>query len=140
MTAKKRECPNCGHAGMIHGVRDVEHCYRGQKLSVHGIKGWHCPDCHEVEFDPGEGARYEAAIRRFAEKQDEKVALDLARIRKKLGLTQQKAALIAGGGPNAFSRYEKRKAKPLPAVVNLFRLLDRHPELLAEVLAQSEAA
>lgn len=34
---------------------------------------------------------------------------------------------------NAFSRYENGKAKPVPAVINLFRLLDKHPELIEEI-------
>ncbi|MCX5882377.1 MAG: type II toxin-antitoxin system MqsA family antitoxin [Deltaproteobacteria bacterium] len=37
------------------------------------------------------------------------------------------------GLPNAFSRYERGKAKPRPAVVNLFKLLDKHPRLLDEL-------
>lgn len=44
-----------------------------------------------------------------------------------------KAAALAGGGKNAFSRYEKGKAKPVAAVIILFRLLDHHPELLEEL-------
>ena len=59
---------------------------------------------------------------------------ELARIRKKLKLSQRQAAQLTGGGHNAFSRYERGEAKPLPAVVHLFRLLDRHPELLREIL------
>ena len=43
------------------------------------------------------------------------------------------AAQLAGGGKNAFSRYERGQAKPVAAVMNLFRLLDRHPELLDEL-------
>jgi hypothetical protein len=35
------------------------------------------------------------------------ISPELARIRKKLGLTQKEAAMIAGGGHNAFSRYER---------------------------------
>lgn len=40
---------------------------------------------------------------------------------------------------NAFSRYENGKAKLVPAVINLFRLLDKPPELIGEIagLAQS---
>lgn len=45
----------------------------------------------------------------------------------------QRYAAITGGGPNAFSRYERGKARPVAAVINLFRLLDKHPELLAEL-------
>ena len=47
--------------------------------------------------------------------------------------TMQEAARLTGGGHNAFSRYERGEASPLPAVVNLFRLLDKHPSLLRDV-------
>jgi hypothetical protein len=43
------------------------------------------------------------------------------------------AARLTGGGHNAFSRYERGEATPLPAVINLFRLVDKHPELLQEL-------
>jgi len=56
------------------------------------------------------------------------------RIRRKLGLSQVAAARLTGGGHNAFSRYERGEAAPLPAVVNLFRLLDKHPELLKDLV------
>jgi HTH-type transcriptional regulator / antitoxin MqsA len=51
-------------------------------------------------------------------------------VRKKLDLGQREAAEIFGGGINAFSRYENGKTKPPLALVKLFKLLDRHPDLL----------
>ncbi|MGY4493922.1 putative zinc finger/helix-turn-helix YgiT family protein [Pseudomonas sp. TE3610] len=54
-------------------------------------------------------------------------------VRKKLDLGQREAAELFGGGVNAFSRYENGKTKPPVALVLLFQLLDRHPELLKEV-------
>jgi HTH-type transcriptional regulator/antitoxin MqsA len=54
-------------------------------------------------------------------------------VRKKLDLDQREAAEIFGGGVNAFSRYENGKTKPPLALVKLLKMLDRHPELLAEV-------
>jgi HTH-type transcriptional regulator/antitoxin MqsA len=63
----------------------------------------------------------------------------LKRIRKKLDLSQQAAARLTGGGHNAFSWYERGEAQPLPAVVNLSRLLDRHPELLGEIMTETRA-
>jgi HTH-type transcriptional regulator/antitoxin MqsA len=59
---------------------------------------------------------------------------DSRRIRRKLGLSQAAAARLTGGGHNAFSRYERGEVTPMPAVVNLFRLLDRHPELLNDLV------
>ena len=128
-----RECLNCGQATLRHGVKDVAYEYKGRVSLVRKIAGWHCPHCHEVEFDAGEGARFANAIQLIAADMDAKEAAELARIRKKLKLTQLEAARLTGGGPNAFSRYERGKAKPLPAVTNLFRLLDHHPELLDEL-------
>ena len=50
-------------------------------------------------------------------------------------LDQREAAEIFGGGINAFSRYETGKTKSPLALVKLLKLLDRHPELLADVRA-----
>lgn len=60
---------------------------------------------------------------------------EIRQIRKNLNLTQKQAARICGGGPNAFSRYERGTAVPLRATSNLLRLLDKYPkevEYLAE--------
>lgn len=53
-------------------------------------------------------------------------SVEIRRIRKKLKLTQREAALICGGGPNAFSRYERGERIPR-ATSNLLRLLSKHP-------------
>lgn len=128
-----KECLNCGQGKMIHAVRDVPYEYKGHRTVIPAVNGWHCPHCHEVEFNAGEGARFAEAIKKIALEIDALEATELARIRRKLRLTQQEAARITGGGPNAFSRYEHGKAKPMPAVINLFKLLDHHPELLDEL-------
>jgi HTH-type transcriptional regulator/antitoxin MqsA len=57
----------------------------------------------------------------------------IVRVRKKLDLGQREAAEIFGGGINAFSRYETGKTKPPLALVNLLKVLERHPDLLNEV-------
>jgi len=59
---------------------------------------------------------------------------EVRKIRKKLNLTQKDAARLCGGGPNAFSRYERGKATPLRSTSNLLRLLARHPEELEFLL------
>jgi HTH-type transcriptional regulator/antitoxin MqsA len=54
-------------------------------------------------------------------------------VRKKLALDQREAAEIFGGGVNAFSRYENGKTKPPLSLVKLLKVLERHPDLLAEI-------
>ena len=134
-----RECLNCGQGILRHTVKNVPYEYKGHSTVAPKVAGWHCPHCHEVEFGPGEGERFAEVIKRIAAKIDAQAAVELARIRKKLKLTQLEAARITGGGPNAFSRYERGIARPLPAVTNLFRLLDRHPELLKELQSRPSA-
>lgn len=120
---------------LVFESRDLPFDYKGRRIVVPAVEGWHCPVCSECEFSGDEGARYAHAIEAHMRAVDAQESAELARIRKKLRITQKEAARITGGGPNAFSRYEHGKAKPMPAVINLFRLLDRHPELLDELRA-----
>ena len=59
---------------------------------------------------------------------------EVRKIRKQLNLTQKDAARLCGGGPNAFSRYERGKSSPLRSTSNLLRLLSRHPEEVEHLL------
>src|SRR5271170_287393 len=107
--------------------------YERTKAKVGGLSGWRCENCGEVEFDAASAKRYAAAGDALVLKHRAKQSEEIRRIRRKLGLTQREAARLTGGGHNAFSRYERGEAAPLPAVVNLFRLLDKHPELLRDL-------
>ena len=128
-------CLNCEQANMVRRKKDVVIAYRGHQTTVRALDGWHCPACGEIEFAGKEGERYAQALEKLCLKVDAEEAAELVRIRKKLGLSQRRAAEIAGGGVNAFSRYENGKTRPVAAVVNLFRLLDKHPELMDEIAA-----
>jgi HTH-type transcriptional regulator/antitoxin MqsA len=112
----------------------IEHA--GLRRVVDGLSGWRCEGCGEVVFDPESAQLYAAAGDELLLKSRKREQQELKRIRQKLGLTQQAAAAITGGGHNAFSRYERGTAQPMPAVVNLFKLLDRRPELLREIMPE----
>jgi HTH-type transcriptional regulator/antitoxin MqsA len=129
----KRECLSCGQKEMVYAVRDVSYIYKGHETVIPKVKGWHCTLCREVEFEAGEGVRFAEVIEKHASEINLMEAAEILRIRKKLKLTQQEASLLTGGGQNAFSRYERCKVKPMQAVVNLFKLLDKHPDLLSEL-------
>jgi HTH-type transcriptional regulator / antitoxin MqsA len=110
----------------------IEHA--GMTARVEGLSGWRCGACGEVEFDAESARRYAAAGDELVLRERQRQSSEIRRIRHKLGLSQVAAARLTGGGHNAFSRYERGEAAPLPAVVNLFRLLDKHPELLKDLL------
>ena len=52
-------------------------------------------------------------------------------VRKKLGLTQEEAGRIIGGGRRAFQKYERGTMQPSEAAVGLIEILDRHPNEVA---------
>lgn len=129
-----KTCPTCFTGTLKHGRKLTTFEYRGQVLEYEQTGAW-CNNCDEVVLTGKEALATEPLFEEFIAKVDKEEADDLARIRKKLKLTQKQAAQITGGGHNAFSRYERGEVKPLPAVVKLLKLLDRHPELLKEVMA-----
>jgi HTH-type transcriptional regulator/antitoxin MqsA len=124
-----KPCPVCGEGTLHDGVRKELREYRGQSLGVIE-RGAYCDKCGDGIIDADPTA--DTAWREFKDRVDQDERTQLAAIRQKLGLTQQQAALLTGGGHNAFSRYERGEAKPVLAVLNLFRVLDRHPQLLQE--------
>lgn len=130
----KHPCLNCEQAEMVKETKDVTVELHSLSCVVHQVSGWHCPQCGDIEFTKSrDGERIAAALAELSNEWEGIQRRELTRIRKKLKLTQQEAAQLAGGGKNAFSRYERGEAKPVAAVMNLFRLLDHHPELLREL-------
>ncbi len=125
-----KQCPVCFEGTLHDGKQRQRVEYRGH-FYEYEAKGAFCNRCPDGILT--HDAQEEAAWRAFRDQVDANEIAELARIRKKLKLTQQEAAKLAGGGKNAFSRYERGQAKPVAAVVNLFRLLDRHPDLLREL-------
>jgi HTH-type transcriptional regulator/antitoxin MqsA len=129
------KCPSCGAAKLVHETRDLSYTYKGETTTIRRVKGDYCPACGEAVLDPEESARTSAAMLTF-NKHVNAAIVDptfIARVRRKLDLDQKQAAEIFGGGVNAFSRYETGRTKPPLALVQLLRLLDRHPDQLDEL-------
>jgi HTH-type transcriptional regulator/antitoxin MqsA len=131
---KYQACANCGVPGPVPFKGETFRIsHEGVSAEVEGLSGRRCSSCGEIEFDQRSAKRYAAAGDKLVLQARAAQRSEIRRIRRKLGLSQAKAAELTGGGHNAFSRYERGESAPLPAVVNLFRLLDRHPDLLKEL-------
>jgi len=129
------KCPICGEGELVEDTRDLPYTYKGESTSIPGVTGEFCLACGEAVLDATQSARASAMMLEF-NKQVNASIVDpafIAGVRKKLALDQREAAEIFGGGVNAFSRYENGKTKPPLALVKLLKVLDRHPDLLAEV-------
>ena len=137
------KCPTCGIGNLVLDTRDMPYTYKGKATVIRSVKGRYCdnPECQEVIMELGESVRTSKGMLAFNKKVNAELApIDLlANIRQKLKLTQQQAAKVFGGGTNAFSRYESGKTKPPLALVKLFRILDKHPDLFEEVASMNAA-
>jgi HTH-type transcriptional regulator/antitoxin MqsA len=131
------KCPICAKADLIHDTRDISYTYKGESTVIPEVTGGFCPACGEAVLDAVESARTSALMLEF-NKQVNAATVDpefISRVRKQLALDQREAAEIFGGGVNAFSRYENGKTKPPLALVKLLKVLEQHPDLLAEIRA-----
>lgn len=130
-------CPTCGTGKLVAATRDMPYTYKGRKTVIKAVKGQFCDNrkCGEVVLDMDESVRTSREMLEFNKKVNAELSpIDLlTQVRERLNITQQQAARVFGGGPNAFSRYESGKTKPPVALVKLFQLLDRHPEFYGEI-------
>lgn len=128
-------CSNCEKGRLHKAIRDVKITRQRLSATVKKVSGRFCDTYDEIEFDEttDSAERCASAGDKLVLNNREIAAAALKLQRKKLNLTQSQASRITGGGQNAFSRYETRAAPPLPAVINLFKLLDKHPDMLKEL-------
>lgn len=129
------KCPVCNSAELVHDKRDVPYIYKGEETLIPGVMGDFCPSCNESILDSEESKRTMDFMLAFNKEVNASIVDPqfIVTVRKKLNLDQKQAAEIFGGGVNAFSRYEKGRAKPPLALIKLFKVLDRHPALLSEI-------
>lgn len=128
-------CSSCGYHHMNHETNRTETLtHAGRTLTVTGLSGWFCSECGDGWLDEASSQRYGLDGDDFVRQYREQMRREVRRIRRKLGLTQKQAAELFGGGVNAFSRYERGEVEPGPSTIKLLHLLDRHPELLREVV------
>lgn len=131
------KCPVCGAAELTHDTRDLPYTYKGETTVITAVEGEYCPACAESILNVAESHRVMGEMSAFSRQVNAAIVdpVFIESVRKKLELDQKEAAELFGGGVNAFSRYENGRTKPPLALVKLFKILDRHPDLLAEVRA-----
>ncbi|HWS83598.1 MAG TPA: type II toxin-antitoxin system MqsA family antitoxin [Ktedonobacteraceae bacterium] len=129
------KCPICSSADLVHTTRDIPHIYKGETTVIPNVTGDFCPACGESILELAEANRVSSLMGEFRKQVNASIVDPkfIMNVREKLDLDQQQASEIFGGGHNAFSRYENGRTRPPLALVQLFRILDRHPDLLGEI-------
>jgi len=123
----KQRCPNDGH-GMVRDVRPMTIAYKGQDATF-DMPGWYCRECGESIHTGADMKVSDRELNKLkAVVEGVLTAVEVRRIRKKLGLSQADAGRIIGGGPRAFQKYESSEIVASRAISTALRLLERHPE------------
>ncbi len=93
------------------------------------VPGWYPDDDSDSVHSGADLAASDATFRELKAA----YAAHVRKVRKRLGLTQEEAGRLIGGGRRAFQKYESGLMAPSDAAVGLIELLYRDPEAV-EVL------
>jgi HTH-type transcriptional regulator/antitoxin MqsA len=116
-------CTICGGALTLE-TRKAHFTYKERSLDL-DQSGLYCQNCGEGFLSPTQSRSNDKALRAFRNKVDGLLTPDKIRaIRKHLNLSQTEAGRIFGGGPMAFSKYERGECAHSRALDIILRLLD----------------
>ena len=126
------QCPICGGSKLERKEVTETFEYKSQSLEYPNYVVYGCEACGEEIVDSKCLKESGRKIRDFYRKVDGLLtSYEIKRIRKfKLGLTQDEASKLIGGGPKSFCKYENCEVIQSEAVDNLLRVLDVYPHTL----------
>ena len=135
----KNTCAECGAANFDVRIEPDEFQRNGQSFMA-DVEYSVCRECGDEIIFPEQIKRNDCRVRDAWRRIDGLLtAEEIVALRNKLGLTQQEAAKIFGGGANAFSKYERSEVIQSAAmdklmrsaldVPDMFTWLKQHPEM-----------
>ena len=131
-------CPKTG-APMARGVKPITLEYKGTSITF-DMPGWYCDASGESIFTGEDMKVSDRALNRLKAAADGLPSpQEIRRIRIKLGLSQEAAGELLGGGPRAFQKYEAGDLLPSRAIGSVLALLDADPSGLAVLKERSQA-
>jgi HTH-type transcriptional regulator / antitoxin MqsA len=119
---------------LTRGVRPFTVTYKGQAKTV-DLPGYYPRGEGDGVLVGNDMALADAALRSLKEQVEGLPSPStIRRIRSKLKLSQRAAGAVFKVGAGAFDKYERGLIEPSGPTVQLMVLLDRHPELLADLV------
>jgi HTH-type transcriptional regulator/antitoxin MqsA len=136
---KNSNCPVCGAHRLEEKMVEKTFTYKGRSITISDYLIYKCGECgEEMVVDKYSPRKSEKALIDFSREVDELLTgVQIKRIRRKLGFTQEQMAELFGGGLKSFAKYETGKVCQSRAMDNLLRILDANPEVI-KVLLKSE--
>lgn len=138
MSTKTQTCTVCGEATLRAVCYSDTFKHNDQDLVVDGLEANHCDSCNIELIAPEQIRRNERRIRDAKRIADGLLsAQQIRKARELLGLSQQEAATLFGGGTNGFSKYERGETAQSVAMDRLLRLVMADPSKLDELRAMA---
>ena len=125
-------CPAIGET-LRRDTRPFTVRYKGQEMVV-DLPGYYPDGDGESVHVGADMAAADDALRLLKEQVDGVPSpATIRRIRHKLRLSQRAAGDVFRVGARAFDKYERNLVEPSGPTIQLLRLLDAHPDLVAEI-------
>lgn len=132
-------CPVCGQPALKPATFSHTFKHNDVDLVVDGLEGYECASCKSEPMFPEQIRRNERRIREAKRHADGLLSGNQIReARESLGLSQQEAAVIFGGGTNGFSKYERGETAQSVAMDRLLRLVMADPSKLDDLRAMAK--
>lgn len=132
-------CPTTG-APMHRDTRPMTLTYKGETVTF-DMPGWYCNTSDESIHTGADMKLSDRMLNLLKAKAEYLLQpAEIRRIRKKLGLTQEQAGELIGGGPRAFQKYETGDLLPSRAISSALALLDHDPSALAVLKRRPDTA
>ena len=124
------ECKLCKSTDVSTFTEKSTFTYKNKELS-YDMTYSICNNCDREFIDKNQIQQNEIQVREAKKKVDSLLSLDeLFEMRNKFHLTQEVASKVFGGGPNAFSKYERGLVSQSAAMDRLIRVADAVPGVL----------
>lgn len=131
------KCDECGASDFEVRIKPDESQRNGQSYTV-DMEYSVCRQCGDIVIFAEQIKRNDCVLRDAWRKIDGLLtAQEIVDLRNKLGLTQQDAAKIFGGGPNAFSKYERSEVIQSIAMDKLMRAALDVPDMFVWLKQQA---
>jgi len=131
-------CPLC--SGILMEKSETEtFTYKGKNLECPGYIVHECSSCAEQFIGQKTMKASARSLREFYKEVDGLLsASNIRQIRLRLGLNQDAASELFGGGGKSFARYENSEVIQSVAMDNLLRVLDHNPSELHVIMEKNK--
>lgn len=126
-------CPICGEGKLSMRSEMDEVVYKGVKKYV-TANYCICNHCHVEQAGASELKANKRIMNEFKKEVDGLLTgREVLAIRTSLGITQDQASQVFGGGPNAFTKYENDDVAQSEAMDKIIRMAFRFPQVFSEL-------